>query len=284
MEGAGGDFYDVVALDSEVFGYFVADVSGHGVSAAFLTSAIKALLRQYTGPLFSPEDTMRGIDAVMRQMLGEEQYLTACYANLNRRTGRLSVVSAGHPPVIVVSASGKAQTLQMDSDPLGIFSSLVIQRKEVQVSPGDRFYLYTDGLIESSPGGGRGEGLERLVASCVLHRTDPLPEAAVGIAADIQFGAAARQDDLLLLAVEVTQMKAAEDRTARVELPATLEAIESFCAEFRRWRAVGLRGPGCFLDGTAAARSADQLRGARWRGRSTRAQFPVCCGPSGAAC
>ena len=48
MEAAGGDFYDVLPLDSGVFGYFVADVSGHGVSAAFLTSAIKALLRQHT--------------------------------------------------------------------------------------------------------------------------------------------------------------------------------------------------------------------------------------------
>lgn len=150
LEGAGGDFYDVVTVDSEVFGYFVADVSGHGVSAAFLTSAIKALLRQYSGPLYSPEDTMRGVDTVMRQMLGEEQYLTACYAHLNRRTRRLSVVSAGHPPLIVVSASGRAQTLEMDSDPLGIFSALVIQRKELTVSPGDRLFLYTDGFIESS--------------------------------------------------------------------------------------------------------------------------------------
>jgi phosphoserine phosphatase RsbU/P len=201
LQGAGGDFYDVVAVDTDVFGYFVADVSGHGVSAAFLTSAIKALLRQYTGPLFSAEDTMRGIDKVMRQMLGEEQYLTACYANLNRRTGRLAVVSAGHPPVIIVQPSGKAQTVELDSDPLGIFSSLVIQRKEVQVSPGDRFYLYTDGFIEASHGGGRGEGLERLVAACVLRRADPLPDAIAGIAASLQFGAAS--DDLLLLAVEV---------------------------------------------------------------------------------
>jgi len=205
LEGAGGDFYDVLAVDSDVFGYFVADVSGHGASAAFLTSAIKALLRQYTGPLFSPEDTMRGIDTVMRQMLGEEQYLTACYANLNRRTGRLSVVSAGHPPVIIVDASGKAQTLEMDSDPLGIFSALVIKRKEVRVSPGDRFYLYTDGFIESSPGGGRAEGLTRLVASCVERRKESLNEATCRIAADVQMGAAAVLDDLLLLAVEVPQ-------------------------------------------------------------------------------
>jgi sigma-B regulation protein RsbU (phosphoserine phosphatase) len=112
-------------------------------------------------------------------------------------------VSAGHPPLVLVRPTGEAETLELDSDPLGIFSSLVIQRKDVQVSPGDRFYLYTDGLIESSPGAGRGKGLERLVAACVLHRKDPLEDAAVGIAASLQVGAAAILDDLLLLAVEV---------------------------------------------------------------------------------
>jgi sigma-B regulation protein RsbU (phosphoserine phosphatase) len=203
LEGAGGDFYDVVTVESDVFGYFAADVSGHGVSAAFLTSAIKALLRQYTGPLFSPEDTMRGVDTVMRQMLGEEQYLTACYAHLNRRTGRLSVVSAGHPPVIIVSPAGSAQTIEMDSDPLGIFSALVLQRKDLRVSPGDRFYLYTDGLVESSPGAPRRIGLERLVEACILHRGDPLKEAACRIAGDIKSGMARVSDDLLLLAIEV---------------------------------------------------------------------------------
>jgi sigma-B regulation protein RsbU (phosphoserine phosphatase) len=205
LEGVSGDFYDVVTVDSGVFGYFVADVSGHGVSAAFLTSAIKALLRQYTGPLFSPEDTLRGIDAVMRQMLGDEQYLTACYAHLNRRTKKLVVVSAGHPPVIVVSAAGLAQTLEMDSDPLGIFSALVIQRREIRVSPLDRLYLYTDGLIEASPGGKRSEGLERLVDSCLRHRTDPLADAASMIASDILPNGRIAKDDLLLLAVEVPQ-------------------------------------------------------------------------------
>jgi sigma-B regulation protein RsbU (phosphoserine phosphatase) len=205
LEGAGGDFYDVVTVDPEVFGYFVADVSGHGVSAAFLTSAIKALLRQYAGPLYSPEDTMRGIDAVMRQMVGEEQYLTACYAHLNRRTGRLSVVSAGHPALIVVSGAGQAQTLEMDSDPLGMFSALVLQRRELTVSRGDRFFLYTDGFIECSLGGRRRDGIGRLVHSCVHHRKDSLAEAVSMIACDIQSGAESVNDDLLLLGVEATR-------------------------------------------------------------------------------
>jgi len=148
---------------------------------------------------------MRGIDAVMRQMLGEEQYLTACYAHLNRRTRRLSVVSAGHPPLIVVSASGKAQTLEMDGDPLGIFSALVIQRREITVARGDRMFLYTDGFIEASPGASRRDGLERLVASCVLHQRDSLNQSVSAIASEVQGGTGSVEDDLLLLAFEVSQ-------------------------------------------------------------------------------
>ena len=203
LEAAGGDFYDVVAIDSGLFGYFVADVSGHGPGAAFLTSAIKALLRQYATPVFSAEDTMRHLDSIMRQLLGEEQYLTACYARLNQRTGRLSVVSAGHPPMVLVRATGRVEVVQVDSEPVGVFSAAVLQRKDLRVASGDRFFLYSDGLIESSPGGGRREGMERLVEACVRHRSMPLEEATRQIVGDLRCGRRAITDDELLLAVEV---------------------------------------------------------------------------------
>ncbi len=204
LEEAGGDFYDVMALSDDVYGYFVADVSGHGASAAFLTSAVKALLRQYSNPLFSPEDAMRGVDAVMRQILGDEQYLTACYARLNRARKRLTVVSAGHPPLVAVSRSGVAQTVEMDTDPLGIFGALTLQKKEIRVSPGDRFFMFSDGLIESSPGAPRRQGLERLVAACVANRLLPRAECVEAVAAAVRNSEDAPEDDLLLLAVDVT--------------------------------------------------------------------------------
>ncbi len=203
LEETGGDFYDVVAVNGDVSGYFVADVSGHGASAAFLTSAIKALLRQYSGPLYSPEDTMRGVDSVMRQILGEEQYLTACFAHFNRRTRKLSVVSAGHPPLIVVSDSGAAQVVAINSDPLGIFSSVVLQRKDLRLAQGDRFYLYSDGLIEATPGADRKSGIEELVRACVDYRAAPLAEATGRIMARLRGTVQLAEDDLLLLAVEV---------------------------------------------------------------------------------
>jgi len=216
LQEAGGDFYDVFAIDSDTFGYFVADVSGHGASAAFLTAAVKVLLREHAGPLFSPEETMRMVDAVMRPILGEEQYLTACFAQLNRRTRRLSVVSAGHPPLILVRAGNPHQTspaheasvqiVEMDTSPLGIFSSLVLQKKDLTVAAGDRFYLYSDGMIESSPGGGRREGLEVLARACAAlpggPSCVPLAEAVRQITEVIRPDTGHATDDLLLLAAE----------------------------------------------------------------------------------
>jgi sigma-B regulation protein RsbU (phosphoserine phosphatase) len=204
LEEAGGDFYDVVPLGPGLMGYFVADISGHGVSAAFLTSAVKALLRQYAGPVFSPEDTLRGVDSVMGQMLGEEQYLTACYARLNRMTHRLTVISAGHLPLILVSREGVPQTVTSASDPLGMFGAATLHRQDLRIAKGDRFFLYSDGLIEASPGGGRRKGLEQLIGACVRHRSVPLDESAAAIVRDLHLEEQALEDDLLLLAVEVS--------------------------------------------------------------------------------
>ena len=202
LQDVSGDLYDVLPVAPGVFAYFVADISGHGVSASFLTSAVKALLRQYAGPIFSPEETMRSVDSVMRQMLGEEQYLTACYAQLNRRTCRLAVVSAGHPPLILVSASGEVRVLDMHSEPLGLFSSMLLQRMDVKVKQGDRFFMYSDGLIESMPGGGRKVGLEKLIRACVDHRADSLADIALSVVSDVRPPGTPATDDMLLLVGE----------------------------------------------------------------------------------
>jgi sigma-B regulation protein RsbU (phosphoserine phosphatase) len=139
----------------------------------------------------------------MRQMLGPEQYLTACLARVNRRSKRLTVVNAGHVPLILVRATGAVETVEMDSDPLGMFSSAVLQRKDLALAAGDRFFLYTDGLVEDTPGGQRRTGIERLARACKLHHQAPIGEAAELIAHTAQSGLPAAQDDLLLLAIEV---------------------------------------------------------------------------------
>jgi len=205
LGAVGGDIYDVLELGDRLFAYFVADISGHGVGASFLTSAVKALLRQYSGPLYSPEDTMRGINSVMRSTVQDGQHLTACYVRYYQRKNLLSIVSAGHPAPIHVAAGGKSTTFTVESDPLGVFESVILEKWEISVDPGDRFYLYTDGLIEDHllPGGGRHSGVERLRRACERRHRLPLPEAVNAVTGDVRPAEEPADDDLLLLAVEV---------------------------------------------------------------------------------
>jgi phosphoserine phosphatase RsbU/P len=203
MEETGGDFYDVVRIDPNTFGYFIADVSGHGVGASMLTAAIKALVRQFSGPLYSPIDTMRSINMVLRDVLPGEQYLTACWVRWNRSSSTISVVSAGHPPLVLVPHDAPAKPLVMQGDPLGVFGSVELQLEEVHIRPGDRFYLTTDGVIESPvlAGGGRATGLSALMAECEAARTIPIGEAPRAILRKLR--ADEVHDDLLVLGVEV---------------------------------------------------------------------------------
>jgi phosphoserine phosphatase RsbU/P len=203
LEEAGADFYDAVRIAEGIHGYMVADISGHGVATAFLTSALKALLRQHAGPQYSPEETLRAVNYGMGQIFGIEQYVTACYVSLNRRSSVASVLSAGHPPLIHVSEAGAA-AVETEGDPLGIFGSVEFTLKELPVAPGDRLYLYTDGLIEAGDGG-RKAGLARLLDACWARRGLELDDAVVTILADVAPHERPVEDDRLLLAVEVRE-------------------------------------------------------------------------------
>jgi sigma-B regulation protein RsbU (phosphoserine phosphatase) len=205
LGAVGGDIYDVQQLGDRLFAYFVADISGHGVGASFLTSAVKALLRQYSGPLYKAEETLQNINSVMLSTLPDGQYLTACYVRFYQSKRLLSMVSAGHPAPIHVSANGKAETFGVESDALGIFPSVILEKRDVFVEPGDRFYLYTDGLIENplAPGGARDAGLKQLCLACEHSHHLPLAEAVNAIAGEVRPSGEPVYDDLLLLGVGV---------------------------------------------------------------------------------
>lgn len=203
----GGDMYDVLPLGEGIFGYFVADVSGHGVCACFLTSAVKALLRQYSSPVYSAADSMRGINSAMQLTVRNGEYVTACYVRYSRHKKVLSVVSAGHPAPIHVSAGGQASTFDTESDPLGVFPSVILDEREVHFETGDRLYLYTDGLIEDfdDANGRRAAGLSALKEACERYHGLELADAARAIVDELRPATRRAGDDVLLLGVEARQ-------------------------------------------------------------------------------
>jgi len=150
LQEAGGDFYDVLPVSEGIYGYFVADFSGHDIKTSYLTASVKALLKQNCSPVYHPVETIRMMNDVLVGILPEGKYLTACYIRLNRKAGHMTIINAGHPPPIYIPKGGEPQLIEMSGDVIGIFKDVFFMQKKINVSPGDRFYLYSDGLTESA--------------------------------------------------------------------------------------------------------------------------------------
>jgi sigma-B regulation protein RsbU (phosphoserine phosphatase) len=198
---AGGDFYDVVPAGNQIVDYLVADASGHDLAASYWTAALKTLVNEYANPANSPRDVVHSINGALDHILPEGVFFTLVYARLNRQNGRLSLVNAGHPPAIVVPVDGKdAVVVYQAGDVIGAFRDATFDLKELRVHPGDRFLLYSDGLIETR--GSLQDGVRRLVDACIARREAPLETMVQSVVSDVTTANRVR-DDIVLMGVEV---------------------------------------------------------------------------------
>lgn len=200
---AGGDFYDVLPVGGISYDYIVADVSGHDLRTSYVTSALKALFSQNCNPVTSPAESLGMVNSVLCRILENGTHITAAFARLNRAQNTLSYVNAGHPPPILLRASGEVEIPTASGDILGVFDSVWFETLTIPVFPGDRLFLYTDGLIEGfgSTKITREDGLAQLGAACATLGRAPLAEAVDAICVALTAGS--RGDDIILLAVEV---------------------------------------------------------------------------------
>lgn len=200
---AGGDFYEVLDFGHGRTAYFLADVSGHDLGASFITSSLKALFRQHADPGKPPSATLAAMNRILCAITPEEVYLTAVCLYVDRTQGRYSLCSAGHPPV-AAQQGGAVSLLELDGTPLGMFEDVAFTARQGLVRPGDRFFLYTDGLAD---GVDRGfvtseQFRQRIVQSCARMVALPLAQAVETIAADF-CGAERPTDDVVLMGVDV---------------------------------------------------------------------------------
>ncbi|MDY6903456.1 MAG: fused response regulator/phosphatase [Thermodesulfobacteriota bacterium] len=204
LEEAGGDFYDVLPVSSDIYGYFVGDFSGHDIKTSYLTSSVKALLKQNCTPVYRPMESIKIINDVLLKILPEDKYLTACYACLNRKTRHMTIISAGHPPAVYLPVGERPRFVNLKGDVLGSFQDVSFGRESLKVSKGDRFFIYSDGLIESIqkkilwP-----EGSAELLEACHAVSATPINTAPAKIAEIMRQGNAMCEDDVIVLAIEV---------------------------------------------------------------------------------
>lgn len=152
-----GDIYDVIQLDEDHLGIFLADAVGHGVAAALMTMVICQSLktRVKEGAAWrsmTPAEVLTRLNAqLVRRAAEPTRFATAVYAVLDSRTRRLTLAGAGHPPPLHLHRDGGVEPIETSGGVLGVFKDEQYDQVEVELSDGDRLLLYTDGFEQAFP-------------------------------------------------------------------------------------------------------------------------------------
>lgn len=176
----GGDFYDFFRLDEDRLAIAIADVSGKGVPAALFTVMSRTMLHATGSYLSSPGKALLVINNFLEQNNDEGLFVTVFYGILNLRTGNLSYASGGHNPPIISDSSGVRPLGQAKGMVLAMFPDIEFWDGEIDLEPGTRVIMFTDGIPEAFNADGEAYGDDRLIEA-VKALPDQNPEDDVNM-------------------------------------------------------------------------------------------------------
>jgi sigma-B regulation protein RsbU (phosphoserine phosphatase) len=198
-----GDIYDYVAVGDGAVALLIADVVGHGTSAAMMTGVVKAAFRASHVDAFEPRAVVERVREGIRDF-DASRFVTLCCARVNAGGGTLDYVSAGHPEPIVHGSSARP-TLLASTGPLltSALADLPYEQINIELPRGASLLFYTDGLIEAHGATGM-FGQDRLLSS-ILQSDRRGSELLDGLLAELAAftGSSCYEDDITLLAVDL---------------------------------------------------------------------------------
>ena len=162
----GGDFYDFFLVGEDCLAVVIADVSGKGIPAALFMMMSKIMIQNFTLTLDSPEEILDRVNDQICNNRTEEMFVTVWLGILNLKTGLLTAVNAGHEYPILKKPDGEFELFK-DSHGLVVGGMKGIRYKQyrMQLEPGSRLFLYTDGLPEATDTQNEMFGLQRTLAA-----------------------------------------------------------------------------------------------------------------------
>ncbi len=216
-----GDFLNYFHLDDQHIAMFVVDVSGHGVASSLLSVTIGRLLTRHVSSssllvrqgattdqrvIIPPADVVAELN---RRFPMEEQgglYFTIAYGVFDLSTNRLVYASGGHTPLVVVDKDGDMRMIDADGMSIGWMDDVEFENVAIDLSIGDRVFMYSDGVPEAMDSKLDEYGDKRMLRVIDAGRDKPLPDTVGDLVTSVQkwCGRTGPRDDVSILALEVT--------------------------------------------------------------------------------
>ena len=206
MTSVAGDFYQFVRSDNHHLGILVADVSGHGIPAALISSMIKVAMQSVAIHADDPAQVLGGLNRILSSE-AHGQFASAAYVWLDTENRNALYSAAGHPPLLCWrNTSGEMQRIESNGLLFGVEPDSEYPVCSVLLAPSDRFLLYTDGVTETENAAGEAFGDQQLERVVRNHRLHPASELSRQVLSELQRwrpAAMSQQDDITLIVVDV---------------------------------------------------------------------------------
>jgi|GEM_PF-674662 len=227
-DAANGDYFDFIRLADGSIGLVIGDVSGHGVSAAFIMSETRAFLRAFAQTESDPGRLLTLLNAELVRDLDEARFVTMILARIDPEKRVLSYASAGHEPAFVLNRHGKIKsTLVSLGIPLGFIREFTYQTSElIQLGVGDAVIFLTDGVTEARISDDGAYGTERAIDLVRKYRHESSRQILDRLYTAVQNHTAGQpqQDDITAIICRVTS--SSKPMTARARKAGSIRKTE----------------------------------------------------------
>jgi sigma-B regulation protein RsbU (phosphoserine phosphatase) len=149
----GGDYFDFFRLMNGDYGFVIADVAGHGISAGLHMASIQAMLRSIVSIHESPAGIIKQLHHLFIHNIRFTTFVSIFMASFNPSTRTLTYINAGHnPPILVRKRKNKNEVVQLlrpTAAAIGLIERANFEEKTIDLENGDVLVMYTDGVIEA---------------------------------------------------------------------------------------------------------------------------------------
>ena len=149
LDIVGGDYFDIQQLDKDRFSFILADVCGHGATAALYTVYINTLWKTNTDLFVRPAELAGTVSEKLSDLIGEDtRFVTAVFGYVDLSRNQFTVAFAGGPSPMLFRANGEVERIEGSGIPLGCMVAQEYEQKTVPVHPGECFLAFSDGAME----------------------------------------------------------------------------------------------------------------------------------------